>query len=70
MIRKNAFFITGTLGMIITATLHIFLSLGLGLDAVHTAFFSLYPVFVSFLAIGFGQIMANTRQETARIRLK
>lgn len=61
---------TGTIGMVLSATLHIFFSLGLGLDTVHTVFFSLYPVFLSFLAIGFGQILRETRRETARIRLK
>lgn len=70
MIRKNAFFIIGTLGMAITAALHIFMSLALGLESVHSTFFSLYPVFVAFLAIGSGQIIRNTRRETARIRVK
>jgi len=70
MIRKNAFFMTGTIGMVLSAALHMFFSLALGLHSVHTVFFSLYPVFVSFLAIGFGQILQDTRRETARIQLK
>lgn len=61
---------TGTIGMVLSATLHMFFSLALGLDAVHTIFFSLYPVFVSFLAIGFGQILRDTRRNAASVQLK
>ncbi|MBL0911193.1 MAG: hypothetical protein IBJ09_02385 [Bacteroidia bacterium] len=70
MIRKNAFFMTGTIGMVLSAALHIFFSLGLGLESAHTIFFSLYTVFTVFLTFGFAQVLGSTRRKTARIRLK
>lgn len=48
----NPFFIIGAIGMIVMASLHMFLSLGLSLKSVHTAFFVLYPVFLTFLILG------------------
>lgn len=51
----------GTIGMIITGLLHIFLAFGLSLNAVHTSFFSMYPVFFAFLVIGVGLTVKNQK---------
>ena len=48
----HPFFAIGTVGMIVTAGLHMFLAWGLSLAAVHAAFFVLYPVFLTFLILG------------------
>jgi len=61
---------TGTIGMVLSATLHIFFSLGLGLESAHTIIFSLYTVFTVFLIFGFAQILGNSRRKADRIRLK
>jgi len=50
----HPFFIIGTVGTIITSVLHMFLALGLSLSSVHTSFYAIYPIFIAFLAIGFG----------------
>lgn len=48
----HPFFTIGTVGMIVIACLHIFLALGLSLTSIHTTFFVLYPVFLTFLILG------------------
>lgn len=52
MKKFHPFFIIGTVGMIISAIIHIFLALGLSLTNVHNTFFVLYPTFLSFLILG------------------
>ena len=52
MKKIHPFFTIGTVGMIITACLHMFLELGLSLTSVHSTFFILYPVFLIFLILG------------------
>ena len=52
MKKFHPFFTIGTVGMIVIACLHIFLSLGLSLTSIHTIFFVLYPVFLTFLILG------------------
>lgn len=52
MTKFHPFFAVGSVGMILTATLHIFLSLGLLLTSVHTTFFIMYPTFLTFLILG------------------
>lgn len=52
MKKFHSFFAIGTVGMILMACLHMFLSLGLSLTSVHTVFFALYPVFFTFLILG------------------
>lgn len=66
----HPFFTIGTLGIIVTALLHIFLALGLSLTSVHVAFFVIYPMYLSFLVIGFGLTLKNQKKpETAKIDL-
>ncbi len=52
MKKFHPFFIIGTGGIILTACLHMFLSLGLSISSIHTTFFVLYPMFLSFLIPG------------------
>ncbi len=54
MKKFHPFFIIGTVGMIITSTLHMFLTLGLSVSSAHSSFYVIYPLFIAFLAIGFG----------------
>lgn len=52
MKKFHPFFTIGTVGMIISASLHMFFSLGLSLSFNHTAFFALYPTFLTFMILG------------------
>lgn len=53
MKKIHPFFSIGTIGMIVVACLHIFLSLGLSLSSAHSTFFGLYIIFLTFLILGF-----------------
>lgn len=57
----HPFFIIGSVGIIVVSVLHIFLTLGLGMIAAHKSFFILYPIFISFMAIGFGLLIKNQK---------
>lgn len=52
MRKFHPFFPIGTVGMIVIASLHLFLALGLSLISIHAVFFTLYPVFLTFLILG------------------
>lgn len=52
MRKFHPFFSIGTVGIIITACLHMFLALNLSLTSVHSTFFTLYPVFLTFSILG------------------
>lgn len=52
MKKFHPFFTIGTVGIIVTACLHMFLALGLSLISIHSVFFILYPVFLTFLILG------------------
>lgn len=52
MKKNHPFFTIGTVGIIVTACLHLFLALGLSLTSIHSVFFTLYPVFLAFLILG------------------
>jgi len=65
MTKFHPFFIIGTVGMIITAVLHMILALGLSLTTVHTAFFIIYPTFVSFLVIGLGLTIKKQKESVS-----
>lgn len=58
MKKFNPLFTTGTVGLIVSATLHIFMALSLALPAVHSIFFTLYAMFGAFLIIGTAQVIA------------
>lgn len=57
MKNMNPFFVIGSVGMILTAVLHMVFSLILGMPAVNSTMWILYPTFVTFMVIGFGQIL-------------
>ncbi|MGG5505775.1 MULTISPECIES: hypothetical protein [unclassified Myroides] len=52
MKKFHPFFTLGTGGVIVTACLHMFLALSLSLTSSHAVFFTLYPVFLTFLTVG------------------
>jgi len=52
----NPFFIIGTVGMILTAFMHIIMTLFILQTANHSAWMGGYPVFLVFLTIGTIQI--------------
>jgi len=69
MKKFHPFFTIGTVGMIVTSALHIFLALGLSLSSAHSTFFIIYPTFLAFLAIGFGLTLLNQRdREKGRLQ--
>jgi hypothetical protein len=61
MDRLPSFFVIGTVGMIVTAGLHVLIALVLGQYGAHPVFFSIYPVFMGFLAVGTAQVLAPVR---------
>lgn len=52
MKKFHPFFTIGTIGMILTACFHMFLALGLSLTSIYSTFFTLYPVFLTFIILG------------------
>lgn len=59
----HPFFIIGTVGMIVTSVLHIFLSLALSITEAHSTFFVIYPTFLAFLIIGLGMTLKKQTTE-------
>jgi uncharacterized membrane protein len=62
MRKFHPFFTIGTVGMMVIACLHVFLALGLSLTSIHAVFFTLYPVFLTFLILGV--ILTVKKQKT------
>ena len=58
----HPFFIIGTVGMMITSTLHIFLALVLSISTAHSSFYGNYSLFIAFLAIGFGLTLKKQKE--------
>ncbi len=52
MNKLPPFFVIGTIGLLVTAALHMGMSLILGIEGVHGVFAGLYPVFIAMLLIG------------------
>ncbi len=65
MKKFHPFFIIGTVGMIVTSALHIFLALGLSVSSAHSSFYVIYPTFIAFLAIGFGLTLKKQKEAKA-----
>lgn len=63
MKKINPYFTIGTVGTIVTALLHIFMTIYIPGPDLHITFIVLYPVFIAFLAIGFWKILKE--QNTA-----
>ncbi len=57
MKNMNPFFVIGSVGMIITAVLHMVFALIFAMPSVNNTMWILYPTFGAFMAIGFGQII-------------
>ncbi|WP_131450709.1 hypothetical protein [Flavobacterium subsaxonicum] len=71
MKNRNPFFTIGTVGMIVISVLHILFALVLNLPSVNTAFFILYPAFLSFLAIGAAQLIKDQKNlQPIKVRVK
>jgi len=62
MKNYQPFFVIGTVGMIVTSLLHMFLALELSITSAHAAFYTIYPTFAAFLAIGFGLTLKSQRE--------
>ena len=65
MKKFHPFFTIGTLGMIVIALLHIFLALALEIYSANNAFFSIYPVFLTFIILGVA-FTINDEKNTAK----
>lgn len=63
MNNLNPFYKIGTIGMIITAGLHILLAMVLQTSTVHTSFAIVYPSWIAFLAIGTTQMAKQKKEE-------
>lgn len=57
MKNLNPFFVIGSVGMILTAVLHMVFALILVMPAVNNTMWVLYPTFAAFMFMGFGQIL-------------
>ncbi|HLT66055.1 MAG TPA: hypothetical protein VKZ80_06830 [Flavobacterium sp.] len=62
MKKFHPFFTIGTVGMMVIACLHMFLALGLLLNSIHAVFFTLYPIFLTFLILGI--VLTVKKQKT------
>lgn len=62
MKHLNPFFITGSLGIVLTAILHMVFALLLDLPMVHRGIWVLYPAFAGFMIIGLGQLLKMQRK--------
>lgn len=59
MKNMNPFFVIGSVGMILTAVLHMVFALIFAMPAANNTMWILYPTFASFMVIGFGQILKS-----------
>ncbi len=66
----NPFFVIGTIGLIVTAILHIFMSLLIDSPAVNRVFMVIYPIFVALLTIGGMQILQEKKMVKVRVRAR
>lgn len=58
----HPFYYIGSIGIIISALLHILLALVLSITTSHAAFFTLYPSFFAFMTIGVGLTIKKQRK--------
>lgn len=70
MKNLNPLFIIGSLGMVITALLHMLLAFAVANSSVHKSFFIIYPVFAAFLTVGIIQIILEHRAIKLKERRK
>ena len=62
MNNLNAFYKIGTIGLILTAALHVLSAVILNTSMVHTSFAIVYPSWIAFLVMGSAQ-MAREKKE-------
>lgn len=58
----HPFYYIGSIGIIISALLHILLALVLSITTSHAAFFTFYPSFFAFMTIGVGLTIKKQRK--------
>lgn len=63
MKKINSWFTIGTIGIIITAILHILMTLLIRGNVLQITFLVVYPVFITFLVIGFRKILKEHENE-------
>lgn len=56
MNKLPPFFVIGSVGLVVTALLHIFMALVIGMQNVHVGFLGLYLLFIAMLGIGSGKL--------------
>jgi hypothetical protein len=61
MKNLHPFLITGAVGVILIAILHIFMTWGLSLTSTHSTFYILYAVFITFFIMGFALTFKNQK---------
>jgi hypothetical protein len=62
MRKFHPFFTIGTVGMIVTAVLHMSLTLGLSFSSTNKTFIIMYPTFLAFLVIGMGLTIKKQKE--------
>ena len=61
MKNLNLLYTIGAIGMVVTATLQMMFSTMLARPLIHPTFFALYPIFITFLAIGHFRILKTQK---------
>lgn len=59
MKKMNPFFVIGSVGIALTAMLHMVFALILAMPFVHNTFWVLYPSFFAFMVIGAAQMIGT-----------
>ncbi len=62
MKKFHPFYYIGTVGMIVSATWHMILTMVLSLSSVHQSFYVIYPTFLAFTIMG---VALTIRDKTA-----
>ena len=62
MNNLNAFYKIGTIGLILTAALHILFAVVFLIPSVHTSFAIVYPSWIAFLVIGSTQMAREKKK--------
>jgi hypothetical protein len=70
MKNLNPQFVIGSVGMVVTALLHMLMAFVVAQSSVHKSFFIIYPVFAAFLTVGIIQIILERRLIKLRERRK
>lgn len=63
MNNRNAFYKIGTIGLILTAALHVLFAIIFSGSSVHTSFAIVYPSWIAFLIMGSAQMAKEKKQK-------